>query len=96
MMEFNETIRYPMGVLYLNLIKFIEIDLPDNTFIRITFDPYKIETRNINKTLKGDEIHQKFYLPIHNHFNELTLDIVFVENEGWFREKRKEQTISTI
>jgi hypothetical protein len=96
MMDFNETIRYPMGVLYLNLIKIMDIDLPDNTFIRITFEPYKIETRSINKALKGDEIHQKFYLPIHNHFNELILDIVFVENEGWFREKRKEQTIASI
>lgn len=96
MMEFNETIRYPMGVLYLHIDKIIDFELPDNTYIRINFEPYKIDTRNINKTKNGDEVHQRFYLPIHNHFNELVLDIMFAENEGWFREKRKELLIASI
>lgn len=96
MMEFNETIRYPQGLLYLHINKVHGIELPDNTFIRITFDPYIVETRTLNKTKHGDEFHQRFYLPIHNHFNELIIDILFVENEGWFREKRKETLIASI
>ena len=50
MMEFNETIRYPMGMLYLNVISILEIDVPDNTFLRIQLDPYIIETKNVSKT----------------------------------------------
>lgn len=96
MMEFNETIRYPMGMLYIHINKVLGIELPDNTFIRITFEPYIIESRTINKTKNGDEFHQRFYIPIHNHFNELIIDLIFVENEGWFREKRKEQLIASI
>lgn len=96
MMEFNETIRYPMGVLYLHIDKILGIDVPDNTFIRVHFEPYVVKTRTVNKTKNGDEFHQRYYLPIHNHFNELVFDIMFAENEGWFREKRKEQMIGTI
>jgi len=96
MMEFNETIRHPMGVLYLNINKIIDFEVPDNTFIRIELEPYLINTRHVNKNKHGDEFRQRFYIPIHNHFNELKLDILFAENEGWFREKRKEQIIASI
>jgi len=97
MMEFNETIRYPMGILYLHINKILGIEVPVNTFIRITLEPYKIETRHVNRSKNGEEeFHQRFYLPIHNHFNELVMDIVLIENEGWFREKRKEQLIGSV
>lgn len=49
MMEFNETIRYPMGMLYLNVIGILDIDVPDNTFLRIQLEPYIIETKNVSK-----------------------------------------------
>ena len=48
-MEFNETIRYPMGMLYLNVIGILDIDVPDNTFLRIQLEPYIIETKNVSK-----------------------------------------------
>ena len=96
MMEFNESIRHPIGIMYLHIDKLIGIEVPDNTYIRIQLDPYQIETRHVNKTNNKNEFHQRFYLPIHNHFNQLILEILFYENEGWFREKRKELNIATI
>lgn len=96
MMEFNETIRYPMGILYLHINKIIDFEVPDNTFVRIKLEPYKIETRHLNKSKFKEDFHQRFYIPIHNHFNVLTLELMFIENEGWFREKHKDITISTI
>ena len=96
MMEFNETIRHPIGIMYIHIDKILGIEVPDNTYIRIQLDPYQIETRHVNKTNNKNEFHQRFYFPIHNHFNELILEILYYENEGWFREKRKELNIATI
>lgn len=93
MMEFNETIRYPIGIMYLHIDKITGFDVPDNTYVSIQMEPYILESRHVVKHNNFGDIHQRFYIPIHNHFSDLVLDIEFCEIEGWFREKLKKMEI---
>ena len=38
---------------------------------------------------------QQFYIPVHNHFNTLKIEIINILNDGWFREHVKEQIIAS-
>ena len=63
-------------------------------FIRITLDPYVLETLHIKiDKSKQDKTHyfkQQFYIPIHNHFSVLHLDVYYIKSDSWFRENKKE------
>lgn len=38
---------------------------------------------------------QNFYIPVHNHFNTLKIDIINSLNDGWFRDHVKESVIGS-
>lgn len=86
--EINETNRYPIGMLYLSLHSInvfsesTELIIPDDSFLRITLDPYILES----KAFGGGEckIKQQFYIPIHNHFSEVLIELVYLKSDGWF------------
>ena len=65
-----------------------------NIFIRVVCNPYVLYTRKILDPVL--DFQQKFYIPVHNHFNTLKLDIINVLNDGWFREHVKEQIIASF
>lgn len=70
-------------------------------FVRVTCHPYVFYTRKAAK-LTRESIHskvsdkqierlalqfrQKFYIPVHNYYNTLTLEIVNVQSKGWIRD----------
>lgn len=59
-----------------------------NIFIRISCNPYYLSSKKI---LDSDLMfNQIFYIPIHNHFYTLKIEIINLLNDGWFREHVKE------
>ena len=39
---------------------------------------------------------QKFFIPVHNHFNTLKIEVINMLNDGWFREHVKETIIASF
>lgn len=61
--------------------------LPEDAFIRIKLGPYILVSKHLKTP---DFIKQQFYIPIHNHFNDLKIEILYLKNESWFWENKKE------
>ena len=52
-----------------------------------------LQTRRILDTQL--DFNQKFFIPVHNHFNTLKIEIINSLNDGWFRDHVKETTIAS-
>jgi hypothetical protein len=51
-----------------------------------------LNTRSILDSLL--EFKQKFYIPVHNHFNTIKIEIINTLNDGWLRNHLKECVIA--
>ena len=65
----------------------------NNIFVRISFNPFVMQTRKILDSQL--DFKQNFYIPVHNHFNTLKIEIINSLNDGWFREHVKESIIGS-
>lgn len=93
MFPIDQTNRNPFGKLMLELISLKHFPFYHNIFIRISCNPYQLISRKILDC--NHEFHQKFYIPVHNHFNTLKIEIINLLNDGWFREHVKETVIAS-
>lgn len=79
----NETNRYPFGKLFIEL-KGID-GLYTNRDLRVDFEinPYKLKSKIFDaKRNTHVKFNQKFYIPIHNRFNVMTIKISRFTKEG--------------
>jgi len=98
--EINETNWYPIGLMYLYLhsinmfTESTELIIPEDSFFWITLDPYILESKIIHGS--QCKVKQQFYIPIHNHFNEVLVELVYLKSDSWFRDNKKELVYASV
>jgi hypothetical protein len=65
-----------------------------NLFVRISCNPYVLNSRKILDSQL--DFQQRFFIPVHNHFNTLKVEVINLLNDGWFREHVKETVIAAF
>lgn len=93
MFPIDQTNKNPFGKIMLEVLSIKHFPFFHNVFIRISCNPYFMCSKKILDT--DLDFQQRFYLPVHNHFNTLKIEIINLLNDGWFREHVKEQIIAT-
>jgi hypothetical protein len=66
----------------------------NNISVRLSFNPFVLSTKKILE--KDLDFKQSFYIPVHNHFNTLRVEIINSLNDGWFRDHVKETIIASF
>lgn len=90
----NETNRYSFGKVHLKINGIDNITNMGNLFVRIRADPFILETRRIKgNPNKKYQFNQEFYIPVHNRFEKILIEIVTYVTEGWFKGKHKEHVV---
>ena len=85
--------RNPIGKIFVEVRGIKHLPFYNNIFIRLTCDPYVVETAKILKpNLNFDS---KFYIPLHNYFSKLKIEIFNLHSDGWFTMHTKDQLIES-
>lgn len=93
MISIDQTNKNPSGKILVELESLRNFPYQHNLFIRIQCNPFVLVSRKI---LDGNlDFQQRFYIPVHNPFNTLKIDIINFMNDGWFRDHHKENLIAS-
>ena len=90
----DQTNRNPFGKILVEVDSIRHFPFFHNIFVRITCNPFVLHSRKILDSQL--DFNQKFYIPVHNHFNTLRIDVINMLNDGWFREHVKEIVIASF
>jgi len=99
-MSIDSSSRYPVGKLMVEIDEIENLEWVGETmFIRITCPPYTLMTKKVSRVRRSPEggslaVKQKFYIPVHNYFNSLCLEVYNQLNKGWFREYTQRMVIA--
>eukprot|EP00347_Sterkiella_histriomuscorum_P021039 403335495 len=89
----DQTNKNPFGKIMLEIQSIKHFPFYHNIFIRVQCNPFVLTSRKILDSQL--DFMQRYYIPVHNHFNTLKIEIINILNDGWFREHVKEQIIAT-
>ena len=92
--DIDQTNKNPFGKILVEVESLRHFPYQHNIFIRITCNPFVLNTRKILDA--GLNFKQWFFIPVHNHFNTLKIEIINMLNDGWFREHVKECVIASF
>lgn len=90
--DIDSTNRNPYGKIMVEIDSLRHFAYYHHIFIRISLNPYVLQTRKILDT--NHQFNQKFFIPVHNQFYTLKVEILNLLNDGWFREHVKETVIA--
>ncbi|CDW85589.1 UNKNOWN [Stylonychia lemnae] len=93
MVPIDQTNKNPFGKIMMEIQSIKHFPYYHNIFVRVTCNPFVLHSRKILDNQL--EFQQRYYIPVHNHFNTLKIEIINILNDGWFREHVKEQVIAT-
>lgn len=100
----NETNRYSFGKIHIRLNTLSFFPTQGSIFIKISLPPFSIESKRVRGMEPDKEkieklgpkldysFKQDFYIPIHNRYSMIRIQIINTVSEGWLRGKQA-QTI---
>jgi hypothetical protein len=94
MEKIDHTNRYPWGKIMVDIYSITNFPFYNNLFIRISCIPYILQTKKIIDNRL--DFNQRFFFPVHNHFNTLKIELINILNDGWFREHMKESVVASF
>lgn len=89
----NHTNRYSWGKVFVWVNKIINFPYFNSIFVRLSIQPWSLSTKRIMDS--KFEFKQGFYIPVANYFFTLKVEIINLENTGFFREKFEEHIIES-
>ena len=92
--DIDQTNKNPFGKVMIVIDQIKHFPYAHNVFVRVTCNPFVLSSRKVLDSQY--EFHQRFFVPVHNHFNTLKVEIINLVNDGWLREHVKEQTIASF
>ena len=93
MISIDQTNKNPSGKILVELDKIKNFPYQNNIFIRIQCNPFVFISRRILDN--NLDFNQRFYIPVHNPFNTLKVDIINIVNDGILRDHKKENLIAS-
>lgn len=92
--DIDQTNRNPFGKILVEVGSLRHFPFYHNIFVRIYCNPFVLNTRKILDAQL--DFRQRFFIPVHNHFNTLKVEIINLLMDGWFREHVKETIIASF
>jgi hypothetical protein len=92
--DIDQTNKNPFGKVMIEIDQIKHFPYAHNIFVRVTCNPFVVTSRKVLDSQL--EFHQRFFLPVHNHFNTLKIEIINLVNDGWLREHVKEHIIASF
>ena len=92
--DIDETNKNPFGKILVEIESLHHFPFYNNIFVRLSCNPFVLNSRKILDSQLDFE--QRFFIPVHNHFNTLRVEIINMLNDGWFREHVKESVIAAF
>lgn len=91
--DIDQTNRNPFGKVLIQVDSIKHFPYHNKVFVRLSFNPFVMQTKNV--TDQHLRFKQNFYLPVHNHFNTLKIEIFNSLNDGWLRDHVKDSLIGS-
>ena len=92
--DLDQTNKNPFGKILVEVDQIKHFPYAHNVFVRLTCNPFVVSSRKVLDSQY--EFHQRFFIPVHNHFNTLRVEVINQINDGWLRDHIKEQVIATF
>ena len=93
--EVNNSNKNVTGKLVLEIKKIPKFYFHGDVYIQITVAPYTLSSLRIIKSCHY-EYNQLFFIPIHNKFEIIKIEIINVVSEGWFTDSKKRDVIASF
>lgn len=90
----DQTNKNPSGKILVELESLKHFPYQHNLFIRLQCNPFVFISRKILDA--NLDFQQRFYIPVHNPFNMLKVELINMMNDGWFKDHVKENLIASF
>ena len=95
-MNINASNRYPFGKLFLELKGIEGLFTQRDMQVEISFNPYTLKSK-IFDCIRNTPVrfNQRFYIPIHNRFNILKINVIRFTKEGMFSANKRSAVVKS-
>ena len=81
-----------MGKILVDVLSIKNFPYFNNIYVRISCNPWVVQTRCVAD--QALDFKQKYYIPVHNTFNTLKVEVINSLNDGWLRNHVKDVVIA--
>lgn len=92
MFDLDQTNKTPVGKILVEIHDLKHFPYFNDIYVRVSCNPWVVQTKNIIDVSLSFK--QKFYLPVHNTFNTVKVEVINSLNDGWLRNHVKDVIIA--